>query len=700
MADYIETYVLGQNFTFETIWMTDMAVPGVGWMGDPPEDPSIARDWDDTAPDDTLPYPLTWVVMLDEEPTANFGHDVLWIYVSETPAGALDAHAVVNKDYYPTVFAGNGTELSFGCKEVTPLGCPVGPLDSLDPEDEAFVAAAEEAAAAAEDKDCLYAVLISGFGSSDLRRERRYQRNLKSVYKKLRDCGYPEDQIFTFLEDGSSLDLDGDGDNDVNGTATKMMVSDKIKNLCKNLVEDRDVLFIYTTGHGKSDGALKLWGRDSYTPTEFANDTKDCKVCRLFVVMSQCFSGAFLEPATDNDHKNAVVHTATDSANPSQCRIYMDHWEDEDPKTKTINQIQAAVKVDMAADQKVCIGGQDHCEPCDDITQCDNALTCQLPTWKGVPHKTTPQAKEGTPKNGDTSLCTCWTTPFPTTPPDTLSPTQVPTVLPTKAPSPGGFGEPHFKTWRGRRFDYHGECDLVLLRSPTFAAGKGIELIIRTQIAHPRAYSYIASAVLKIGNDVLQVDGYGVYYFNGKQSAELPDNIAGFPLTYTQTEKKRHIFDLNLHDHHHHHIVLREFKGFISVNVDEVGEYFQDCTGLLGSFETGDMLARDSQTIMADPVTYGQEWQVLDTEPMLFQTARFPQYPARCLMADPAQVARRRLAETSISDAEAEEACAHLAKEDRADCVFDVMETGDLEMAVEDALNGSDLEMVKEAAIF
>lgn len=50
-------------------------------------------------------------------------------------------------------------------------------------------------------------------------------------------------------------DLDGDGDDDINGgSATTGNVSKKIGDLCKNLNldPDRDVLFIYTTGHGVS----------------------------------------------------------------------------------------------------------------------------------------------------------------------------------------------------------------------------------------------------------------------------------------------------------------------------------------------------------------------------------------------------------------------------------------------------------------
>jgi hypothetical protein len=277
VADYIQEYILlGQSYTSESLWMTDTAVPG-----EDSTNPTIVRDPDIGGGDDTLPYPQTWVVMLDEQPRQTFGHRVHWIYLSSTLEPG--AHVVVaNKEFPPIVLAdgGAGPELNFSCKAVTPVGCPEYEIEEeATPLDAAFIAAAEEAAAAAEEKSCLYAVLISGFGDS------RYQANIMSMYKKLRECGYPENHIFTFYTNNPVLDLDRrDGDNDIDGSATKANVSNKIKDLCKTLDKDRDVLFIYTTGHGSKDGPLLLRGGE-YTPTELAADTKDCKVCRLYIVM-------------------------------------------------------------------------------------------------------------------------------------------------------------------------------------------------------------------------------------------------------------------------------------------------------------------------------------------------------------------------------------------------------------------------------
>ena len=43
-------------------------------------------------------------------------------------------------------------------------------------------------------------------------------------------------------------------------------------------------------------------------------------------------------------------------------------------------------------------------------------------------------------------------------------------------------GDPHVKTWGGRWFDYHGECDLVLLHVPSFHNGKDLNIHVRTTI--------------------------------------------------------------------------------------------------------------------------------------------------------------------------------------------------------------------------
>jgi hypothetical protein len=104
---------------------------------------------------------------------------------------------------------------------------------------------------------------------------------------------------------------------------------------------------------------------------------------------------------------------------------------------------------------------------------------------------------------------------------------------------------------------------------------------------------------------------------------------------------------------------------------------------MMGALERGVMLARDGNTVLADHNTFGQEWQVLDTEPKLFDTSRLPQHPQACTMPLPAQTSllRRRLSESKGAELAAEKACAHWG-EGKDDCVFDVLTTGDLEMAV------------------
>src|SRR5207302_11257047 len=129
-------------------------------------------------------------------------------------------------------------------------------------------------------KDCLYAVFICGDKLP------RYVKNLRSMYGKLRACGYKKANISVYYADGGALDLDGDGNSDVTGAAGKATFRAKLQNLCANLNPLTDVLFIYTTNHGVKNKGLHLplnaGKEDPYTPAEFANDTKNCKACRVF----------------------------------------------------------------------------------------------------------------------------------------------------------------------------------------------------------------------------------------------------------------------------------------------------------------------------------------------------------------------------------------------------------------------------------
>jgi hypothetical protein len=195
--------------------------------------------------------------------------------------------------------------------------------------------------------------------------------------------------------------------------------------------------------------------------------------------------------------------------------------------------------------------------------------------------------------------------------------------------------------------------------------------------------SYISSASLRIGTDVLEVASKGVYNLNGVLGAAMPNEISGFPIAHSQPNKSQHLFEVNLGDGEF--IKIKTYKDFVSVMVDGAqSKDFGDSVGLMGALEKGVMLARDGNTVLADHNAFGLEWQVLDTEPKIFEKVRFPQHPQACTMPPPAQTSslrRRRLSESKGAEFAAEKACAHWG-EGKDDCVFDVLTTGDLEMAV------------------
>ena len=102
-----------------------------------------------------------------------------------------------------------------------------------------------------------------------------------------------------------------------------------------------------------------------------------------------------------------------------------------------------------------------------------------------------------------------------------------------------------------------------------------------------------------------------------------------------------------------------------------------------GRYPSGAMLGRDGVTLMDhDPNPFGQEWQVLSSEGMLFHDEFTAQTFQKCSMPDISmrKDARRRLGETAISEEDAGKACSHVSKEDVDACVFDVLATNDMDI--------------------
>lgn len=183
---------------------------------------------------------------------------------------------------------------------------------------------------------------------------------------------------------------------------------------------------------------------------------------------------------------------------------------------------------------------------------------------------------------------------------------------------------------------------------------------------------------MKFGEDVFVVSSFGGYSLNGVSNAELPNTVGGFTVVHTKVSEKVHIFEIQLAEDEK--IVLKTFKDMVAVNLDQVHAHrLHASKGMLGNYNTSQMLARNGTVVIDNPNDFAADWQVKEGEEMLFQITRAPQHPSQCELPE-ASTTKRRLGET-IALSTAEQACADWDVHFRASCVHDVMATGDLDLA-------------------
>ena len=193
-------------------------------------------------------------------------------------------------------------------------------------------------------------------------------------------------------------------------------------------------------------------------------------------------------------------------------------------------------------------------------------------------------------------------------------------------------------------------------------------------------YSYIESAAVKIGDDVLEVSSFGTYALNGVESAWMPGTLSGYEVQYYNPSKNVHVFQIIIQDDEK--IVLRSFKDLVSVMIEKASPAnFGSSVGLMGKFPDGTKVGRDGVTVFDNMNEFGQEWMVQpELEGSLFRTVRAPQYPEKCVLPDATKTGRR-LGGSVISRETAEKACGHWKETTRAMCVSDVLAMNDLEVA-------------------
>lgn len=278
----------------------------------------------------TIPYDCR-VVFTDMEPYANWSHTCEYLLISTDteqmsvfkndmpPAHLLDLFALLQRGKYMRgqIVKPQNTSANKGNKNIQRRTHSV--------------------------TNTKYAVIINGGGEIS-QNYVRYWNECSAMYMTLIAHGYSRDNIFVAMSDGtdpdvdyldenmqpasSPLDLDGDGNDDIQYAATRDNV-ENIFNELANIMTGDDDLFIFMTGHGDykvrpphytpyyeqiSFNWYILWGEnEKIIHNEFPSLLEPIQARSINIVMGQNYSGGFIDALRtpiNEGRLNNIVFTA------------------------------------------------------------------------------------------------------------------------------------------------------------------------------------------------------------------------------------------------------------------------------------------------------------------------------------------------------------------------------------------------------
>lgn len=253
----------------------------------------------------------SWFFFVDPKPGTRWGHECKYIAISPEKKKIR----VATKEMYPEKFEENWQYIS---KPVITLPKDFDPVTRLV---KPGLYANKKTSTV---KSNGYAILISGGMSLDGNWQDGWNE-MSIVYQALTDLhGYPKENIITIMSDGdnpahdmtignvtlsSPLDLDGDGNADVNYACNVANVEKAFNEVANKADKDADV-FIYMVSHGGTN-SFSMYNAPSLKSSQLKVFMDKLDVNTITTFISACHSGSFVDDIY-GPNRTIVTSTSTE----------------------------------------------------------------------------------------------------------------------------------------------------------------------------------------------------------------------------------------------------------------------------------------------------------------------------------------------------------------------------------------------------